>query len=396
MSIEREGNVDNISVIVPSYNHEKYIREAIYSVLNQTVPVLEIIVVDDASGDKSVQRVREISDKRIRIVELEQNVGGAEALNIGIAQANGTLIGICNSDDIWEPQKLEMQTAILKENPDVGFVFSDVTWIGEAGEEIRSEEAFGAVFQQSNRTRYKWMRHLFENGNCLCHPSILARRALYESVPKYDNRLRQLPDYKMWLSMLQHSSLHVMVEKLVRFRIHDNTSKPSPAVSVRDRNECLDIAFEFMSNLSEENFVSSFGSSRPSYDKSFNLVIEKIIYLWSVQSHMKSIAAWMANALAMHLLSTDDGWAAWRRYGFSSHEFHVLRGIESPWVGSRIQHVTSAQELDILRRIGADHWIVAPQPGASPPVSKLSTKLLAIWRHPLNRRKRKLYRKRQA
>ncbi len=405
--MSRDVNVEDISVIVPSYNHGKYVREAIYSVLNQSLPVSEVIVVDDASSDDSLQRIRSINDDRIRVIAVEQNQGGAEALNIGIARSKGSLIAICNSDVVWEPKKLEMQIAILRQHLDVGFVFTDVTWIGDAGQKI--DAAFGEVFTQGNKTRFQWMRQLFEQGNCLCHPSILARREMYDGIPNYDNRLRQLPDYKMWLQMLQRSSLYVMNQKLLRYRIHDNTSKPSPATSARDRNEFADIALEFMEKLSEENFVNSFGSHLPSYDPNFNLTVEKIIYLWSVQSHIKSISAWVANNLAMRLLSSDAGSAAWQAYGLTVHDFHVLRGIESSWTGPHSTRATGPREAEVLRKIGAQHWISSANVEyaaiiQAPPIahealaSSLPSsvlRLLALWRHPFNRAKRRAYRHRR-
>lgn len=392
--------MNDISVIVPSYNHGKYVREAIYSIINQSYAVSEIIVVDDASSDDSVQRIEGIKDGRIHLIVLSENQGGAEALNIGISRAKGSLIAICNSDDIWEPNKLELQSEILRQHPEVGFVFTDVTWIGEAGEKI--EPSFGRMFAQSNKTRFQWMRQLFEQGNCLCHPSILARRDMYSDRQNYDNRLRQLPDYKMWLRMLQRASLYVLEEKLLRFRIHDNTSGPSPANVTRSRNEFMDIARDFIEGLSADNFVKTFGSRLPPYDENFDLTVEKIIYLWSVQAHIKPIAAWIANNLTMKLLADDAGLAAWRRYGLSYQDFHTLRGVQSPWTESQPSRASEAREIQVLEKINARHWIVPAQSEQSAPAAVAAResagclRLQALWRHPFNRMKRKAYRRSRA
>jgi glycosyltransferase involved in cell wall biosynthesis len=415
--------VSEISVVVPSFNHGKYVCEAIDSVLNQSCRVSEIIVVDDASSDDSVERIQRINDERITLITLNENLGGAEALNIGIARTTGSLVAICNSDDVWEPNKLELQSEILRQYPEVGFVFTDVTWVGKAGGRIKPP--FGNVFAQSNKTRFQWMRQLFEQGNCLCHPSILARREMYGATPNYDNRLRQLPDYKMWLQMLQRASLYVMEEKLLRFRIHDNTSRPSPASSARDRNEFTDIARDFIENLNAENFVGAFGSHLPPYDSKFDLTVEKIIYLWSVQGHIKPIAAWIANNIAMNLLSTEAGLAAWRGYGLNYQDLHVLRGVHSPWTDLTTRRTSEPREIDVLTKLNAQHWIVpsrlelqgsaasdattggVPNSGAQSSglgaARSVGSELLwrsfgclrlqALWRHPLNRMKRKKYRR---
>jgi glycosyltransferase involved in cell wall biosynthesis len=236
--------MSDICAIVPSYNHADYVVDAVASVLNQTAPVREVIVVDDASTDESLLRLRQFDDPRLRIIALDKNAGGSEALNIGIRASASPLIAICNSDDLWEPTKLERQIPWLKADPNIGAVFTGVSWIGEYGEELKDRGEAGEVFRVKNRSRHAWIKALVENGNCLCHPTVLIRRSVYDKVGLYDNRLRQLPDQKMWLALLMQTELHVLDEKLVRFRIHDNTSAPSPSVSTRDRNECCDIFLE--------------------------------------------------------------------------------------------------------------------------------------------------------
>ena len=162
----------DISVIVPSYNHAAYVVEAVASVLNQTAPIHEVIVVDDASSDNSVARLRELNDPRLRIIALDKNAGGSESLNVGIRASRAPLIAICNSDDLWEPTKLERQRPWLDADPNIGAVFTDVTWIGKYGEELTDQGAYAGVFRVKNRSRHAWVKWLLENNNCFCHPSV--------------------------------------------------------------------------------------------------------------------------------------------------------------------------------------------------------------------------------
>jgi glycosyltransferase involved in cell wall biosynthesis len=337
-----------VSVIVPSYNHGRYVIDAVKSVLRQSVAPTEVIVVDDASQDDSVERLRSLSDPRVRLISQSQNQGGSETLNVGIRASTCDFIAICNSDDLWEPHKLERQLAAFEENPELSAVFSDVSWIGEFGQAHRGH---GAAFQPGNRTRYGWVRHLVEKGNCLCHPSVLIRRGAYETVGEYDNRLRQLPDYKMWLSIVCHFDIHVLDEKLIRFRVHDNTSAPSPAASTRDRNECALIIEGLMNNISAEVFCLAFGSRLHSSDPRFDFEVEKVIYLWSIGGHLMPMFRDIACRAAMRLLGTELGAKAWSRYGFSMRDFHVLHGITSPWHTARPRSSFSADEVDVLTRI---------------------------------------------
>jgi len=353
--------MSDISAIVPSYNHADYVVDAVASVLNQTAPVREVIVVDDASTDDGLLRLRQFDDPRLRIITLERNAGGSEALNIGIRASASPLIAICNSDDLWEPTKLERQIPWLAD-PNIGAVFTDVSWIGAYGEELTDRGEADEVFRVKNRSRHAWIKALVENGNCFCHPSVLIRRSVYDKVGLYDNRLRQLPDYKMWLALLMQAEFHVLDEKLVRFRIHENTSAPSPSASTRDRNECFDIVLDLMANMTSDDFFPAFGSHLPPTHPNYNLTVEKSLYLWSVDGHISQIAFWIANKLCMDLLSTENGKAAWESYGFTMLDFHVLRGIESPWVDVRGDSDFTAAERAVLARVGAEFRIKPVQP----------------------------------
>lgn len=248
-----------VSVVMASYNHARFIEQAIQSILNQTMGDLELIIVDDGSVDDSNAIVASIKDERIRHIPLKENGGACNAANIAINLAQGEFVAICNSDDVWETNKLEVQVEKFTLMPDVGAIFSDVSWIDEHGCLINagSSSELGN-FRQDNKPRHAWLKQILENDNCLCHPSVLLRREVYGRVGVLDNMLRQLPDLDLWIRVLQHYEIHVMHEKLVQFRIHaNNTSKPSPAKVNRLRREHMLITKRFFKNVSPENFYSS-------------------------------------------------------------------------------------------------------------------------------------------
>jgi glycosyltransferase involved in cell wall biosynthesis len=113
-----------VSVVIAAYNSEAYIAEAIESVLGQTVPPSEVIVIDDGSTDGTSGILARFGD---RITALTQtNSGQAVAVNKGLAMARGELIGFCDADDLWTSRKLEMQLALLERNSDVEAVFGKV------------------------------------------------------------------------------------------------------------------------------------------------------------------------------------------------------------------------------------------------------------------------------
>jgi glycosyltransferase involved in cell wall biosynthesis/uncharacterized coiled-coil protein SlyX len=231
-----------ISVIIPSYNHGKYIDEAIQSVLDQDYQDFEIVITDDASTDDTVERIKQFDDPRIRVYEFNMNRGAAAASNHCIAQSTSEYISVLNSDDAYMPDKLGKQVRYLDEHPQTGAVFGRAKLIDEEGADFRDTgHAYYAIFHQPNRTRCEWLNHFFFRSNCLCHPSVMIRRKAYDLIGLYDERLAQLPDLDCWIRLCLKFDIHIIQEELVRFRIRDRESNAS-AASETSQNR---LGFEF-------------------------------------------------------------------------------------------------------------------------------------------------------
>jgi glycosyltransferase involved in cell wall biosynthesis len=126
-----------ISIITPSYNSAPYIKETIESVLQQTYPNWEMIIVDDCSTDDSKEIVKRYiqEDKRIKLISNQENIGVAQSRNRAIEEANGDYIALLDSDDIWVPNKLEKQIELMEEK-NILMSFSAYTIIDEKSETI--------------------------------------------------------------------------------------------------------------------------------------------------------------------------------------------------------------------------------------------------------------------
>lgn len=124
-----------VSVIIPVYNAEKWIRKTLQSVLNQTQKPLEILLINDGSSDNSYQSVAEFSD-HFQWIDL-LNQGLPKALNIGIERAKGEIISFLDADDSWMPQKLEIQAEFLAQNPKFHAVSGYVEMVSESGSGIQ-------------------------------------------------------------------------------------------------------------------------------------------------------------------------------------------------------------------------------------------------------------------
>ncbi len=119
-----------VSIIMPNYNGEKYLKETIESVLSQTYPNWELLFVDDCSTDTSVELVRSFNDDRIKVYCNESNQGAAASRNRALREANGRWIAFLDSDDLWQKQKLHLQIEFMVENQ-ISFSFTSYSVVRE-------------------------------------------------------------------------------------------------------------------------------------------------------------------------------------------------------------------------------------------------------------------------
>ena len=215
-----------VSVILTSFNHAKYLRESIDSVLTQTFTDFELFIWDDASSDASWEIIRGYSDSRIKIFRNDIQKRGVWITNKVISElSNGKYIAIQHSDDMWEPEKLAKQVESLDANPEVGAVFTHVQMIDEEGNPLNLP--WCCHFDQPNRSRHEWLRSFLEHINTLCHPSVLIRKSCYETCGMYRYGLGQTGDFDMWIRLCLKYPIHILEEKLTKLRIIDNEKNMS-------------------------------------------------------------------------------------------------------------------------------------------------------------------------
>lgn len=123
-----------VSIVTPCYNSEKYIRQTIESVLNQTYKNFEMIIVDDVSTDKSVEIIKEYQEKdsRIKLIEAKEKIGASGARNLALREMKGKFVAFLDSDDLWAKEKLEKQVKFMQEN-NVLFSYTDYGYVDEEG-----------------------------------------------------------------------------------------------------------------------------------------------------------------------------------------------------------------------------------------------------------------------
>jgi len=204
-----------VSVVLTSYNHARYVRQAIESVLAQTLQDVEIVVVDDASTDDSPQTLRAFTD-RVHLVQHTQNRGTYACLNEGIALSRAPQIAILNSDDVWLPSKLEKQVALMEQDHRIGLVHTGFRFIDAEGQPL-SGNPLGVRFHpnpQGDLLPELLTRNLFITS------SVMFRRDCIERCGKFEESLFGMGDWDMWLRIAQHYRVGYVPEPLTLYRIH--------------------------------------------------------------------------------------------------------------------------------------------------------------------------------
>lgn len=250
-----------VSVIMPSYNHARFIGRAIESVLNQSFLDYEFLISDDGSQDNTNDIVRKYSDKRIVFFDNKENRGACIVHNELLKRSKGKYVALINSDDMWIEGKLEKQVEFLEKNQDISGHFGRAVYVDEHDSSLeKSTLAFGGVFDQKNRTQAEWLRFFFDCSNCLCHPTSMIKRDCYTDLGGYNNRLRQLPDYDMWIRFIKKFNIHISKDPLIRFRVlpGENASSATAQNNIRTINEHYLIAAHYFDNVQDDLFLQAF------------------------------------------------------------------------------------------------------------------------------------------
>lgn len=289
-----------VSVVIPSYNHEKFVEQTIDSVLNQTFQDFEIIITDDGSSDNTVKKIRKYDDPRIQLYVFKRNKGACEALNNCIRKSKGKYVAYISSDDVWEKNKLEKQLKFIERNQNYSVVFSKAKIINEKNELISDDKhPYFSIFDQQNRTREEWLRYFFFNGNCICHPSILIKKSVYDEIGLYNERLANIPDMEMWIRICMKHEIHIMDQKLIRFRVRDeeaNASGNKPETHIRGRFEYKHLLDHYKEIDDLEFFFNIFPQAKK-YGKPRQNIIEYFLARMAYDTNIDFRQLWALDTL---------------------------------------------------------------------------------------------------
>jgi hypothetical protein len=197
---------------MPVRNAARYLREAMASVLSQTFPNFEMVVVDDESTDASSQILEEFEtgDSRVQ-VRRRRSEGLVAALNYGCSLARAPYIARMDADDVAFPERLERQLAFLHEHPDVALLGTAHTEIDESGNLLGTTVYPTSIEAVAQRLPVK---------NCLAHPTVVFSRAVFREVGGYRAALPHAEDYDLWLRIGDRHEIANLDEPLLAYRLH--------------------------------------------------------------------------------------------------------------------------------------------------------------------------------
>jgi glycosyltransferase involved in cell wall biosynthesis len=200
-----------VTVLMSVYNGEKYLREAIDSILNQTFEDFEFLIINDCSTDRTMEILQSYHDHRIKIINNEKNIGLTKSLNKGLKIARGEYIARQDADDVSAPDRLKKEIDFLGAHRDYAVVGTFVKVLNDDSKVIRLPKGLIEDFQ---------IRDFFKRSNCLTHGSTMLRKKCLLEVGFYDESIARAQDYDLWLRLSEKYRLANIPEYLYMWRMH--------------------------------------------------------------------------------------------------------------------------------------------------------------------------------
>ncbi len=220
-----------ISVLMAVYNCDKYLREAIDSILNQTWGDFEFIIVDDGSTDNSLQILKEYSDQRINVITYEENKGVAHARNVGLQHCTSEYVALMDADDIALPDRLKLQYEYLMEHREIDGVYAKFRNLDVDGRLLEGE-------QPRAYYNYRYVKAVMILENTIANLTAMFRRQIVEEYKlRYDETCKIASDYRFWIEYLRYGKIVGIDKVLCYYRLRHHSLYNNAPLSVKKESE---------------------------------------------------------------------------------------------------------------------------------------------------------------
>lgn len=216
-----------ITVLMPVYNGEKYLKEAVESILNQTFRDFEFLIINDGSTDNSVGIIQSFNDSRLRLIHNESNLGLIKTLNKGFKLSRGKYIARMDCDDISLPKRLSAQASFMEKHQGIGVCGSWVKVIG-----------LGEKFINKYPLKHEEARAYLLFNTPFAHPSVIIRKEVIEKYNlEYDEDYKHAEDYELWSRIIEHTKISNIPKVLLHYRAHpESASKKNSSIQTENSN----------------------------------------------------------------------------------------------------------------------------------------------------------------
>lgn len=278
-----------------TYNHEKYVAQAIQSVLNQTFTDFEFLIINDGSTDKTDQVIKDyLYDQRI-IYIFQENQGPSAAANKGILEAKGKYIALMSGDDVCYPDRLQRQYEYLN-TVEAKIIFSWVDFINDDSYLLTGKHFAKNLFNSTNKSRAEIFNWFFFKGNYLCSVTAFIEKAILLDAGLFNLSSIQLQDFDMWIKLVKHYEIFILPQKLVQYRIRNDFNNLSHPTNnyVRSGFESYQIYRNFFNDVPIDLFKKSFHDyiKKHDFQEGVEYELEKaFLYLNSNFPYIRSIGA---------------------------------------------------------------------------------------------------------
>ncbi len=268
---------------MPAYNSERYITESVLSVLGQTLRDLELIIVNDASTDKTAEIIDEYArlDSRVKAIHNKTNLQPAISRNKALAEAKGEYIAVLDSDDICLPDRLKVQSIFLDKNPEISLVGCGAQIINSKGEVTGRK--------QPTSTMYKLKFELLTK-NPIIHSSVMYRKSAMNEVGGYDKNYLHSEDYKLYSVLIKKQGVTNLQDILIKYR-HVPTAI---SIAAPTRKIQLEHAFKISYENIQNYLALSENSARIFVDTLYRRELRPGSILRTIKTYKELLAAYIS------------------------------------------------------------------------------------------------------
>jgi len=244
-------NKNLVTVLINSYNGEKTIYQTIKSALAQTYKNYEILIIDDASGDNTINLVKKFNNKKLRLYRNKKNIGLGKSRVLAQSKIRGEYVCILDQDDIWHKNKIKSQLKLFSNNKKIGLIATGYKLIDENNKVISLENKY---YDMKNFINYLSFKNIF------AHSTIMYRTKYAKSVGWYSNKLIYAQDFDLTLKMLKKYEFKFLRNFLTKIRVNSKSMSKSKIFQINIINEELIILKKIRAlyNLNLNNSIKNY------------------------------------------------------------------------------------------------------------------------------------------